>query len=363
MPSALEIVDLNVWGPEGIILSDLSFELPDTGLVGLVGPMGSGKSTLLRFLAGLTARDKLLSHHASARCLGRQLATGNRPALLPQRPREYARSAPESAALARQRTEGLMAMVEQGATVIGVDEPTAGLHEPDARALVELLLDLSKSRLILMATHHLQLLSPDWARVILLGAGQIFADTDAASFLADRSGEHAKHFRRTGGLPVPRRHTRPRDLDPNVRPLPEHLAGAALDIGEQGWLVPLQCWYGRSALPEHGWFAEVDYEIASTGLRRRPHGSAWQPIGCDDDDTIAGVAFSVAEEITAGTSVHLRLLADDDKADRLVGAVLVSLGVAPETAAAALGRSRTGIGMELEQFLWNLDLRYALAAS
>ncbi|ERJ46193.1 hypothetical protein N579_02650 [Corynebacterium pseudodiphtheriticum 090104] len=34
------------------IIKDISFEIPDHGVVGLVGPNGSGKTTLLRTLFG-----------------------------------------------------------------------------------------------------------------------------------------------------------------------------------------------------------------------------------------------------------------------------------------------------------------------
>lgn len=39
------------------VIADLSFEIPDRGIVGLSGPSGSGKTTLLRLLAGLTCPD------------------------------------------------------------------------------------------------------------------------------------------------------------------------------------------------------------------------------------------------------------------------------------------------------------------
>lgn len=39
------------------ILEDISFDLPDSGLVIITGPSGSGKSTLLRILCGIEAPD------------------------------------------------------------------------------------------------------------------------------------------------------------------------------------------------------------------------------------------------------------------------------------------------------------------
>lgn len=40
------------------IIKDISFEIPDHGVVGLVGPNGSGKTTLLRTLFWCSTTDR-----------------------------------------------------------------------------------------------------------------------------------------------------------------------------------------------------------------------------------------------------------------------------------------------------------------
>jgi len=40
-----------------VLINDLSFTLPQTGIVGLIGPAGAGKTTLLRLLAGIEQPD------------------------------------------------------------------------------------------------------------------------------------------------------------------------------------------------------------------------------------------------------------------------------------------------------------------
>ena len=50
--TALAVRSFGVAFGDQVILADVSFELPATGMTVLVGPAGCGKSTLVRTLAG-----------------------------------------------------------------------------------------------------------------------------------------------------------------------------------------------------------------------------------------------------------------------------------------------------------------------
>jgi len=301
--NTIELVDLSVSGPDGDILSGVSLDLPETGLVGLVGPMGSGKSTLLRFLAGKTEGDRLFAHCEVALCQGRSCAPGNWAILIPQRPREAARDPEESRRLAAIRTAALLEQAALDCPLICVDEPTAGLFEDEARAMVDLLLDIARSRLVLMATHHLHLVTTAWARVVLLGKGRVLSDSDAAAFLADQSGHYAEHFRRTSGLVLPDEQGSPHALDPSLRRLPAGLTEGLIPAEGHGWIIRDAFWYGPGVDAARGWGAEVEYRLDADRLSRRVRGQGWQAIGAAEDARLIRAAREITDRLAAGGRV------------------------------------------------------------
>lgn len=54
---SIQLVNISKHFGEQKVLSNLSFVLPDRGIVGVFGPSGCGKTTLLRLLAGLENPD------------------------------------------------------------------------------------------------------------------------------------------------------------------------------------------------------------------------------------------------------------------------------------------------------------------
>lgn len=359
--TAIELVDLNVRSPERTILSGVSLSLPSRGLIGLIGPMGSGKSTLFQFLSGGLAEQGLTADFKEARCHGHPYHSGNCAALFAQRPREAAMDAESSARLAKFRLHLLTEELQQSGQVLCVDEPTAGLLEADAEAVLTVLLELAKDRLVLMATHQMNLISPEWRRVILLGGGRILADCDTETFLAGKSGPDVEHFRQTHGLVIPREGTEIHALDPKFRTLPHGLLEDLLPAGDCGWIIPNKFWYASE--PKCScciWQADTEFQLSDSCLKRTGADAQWVTLGLADEEAVVKMAKDITDVLAQNRTVLLRTMIKSDLALRLLGALFICLGVAPDKAGAALARRSKLTDFGLEQFLWDLDLRLAL---
>ncbi|CDX25878.1 putative ABC transporter related, fused ATPase and permease domains (CydD-like) [Mesorhizobium sp. ORS 3324] len=166
------------------VLDHLALSLPAQGLVAVVGPSGSGKSTLLRRLAGLEQRG--LS--AADRLADEEIAWVSTDSFVPEGTLAEA-VAWNAGAVTRDRLEdaasaigllddmllpgGLDARLDKGGANLSggqrlriaiaraqlsgrtvlADEPTAKLDRETAEAVRRMLLAISRSRLVVVATH------------------------------------------------------------------------------------------------------------------------------------------------------------------------------------------------------------------
>ena len=204
-------------------LKDISFTLPDTGMVFLLGRSGSGKSTLLHILSGLESFDA-----------GDITYRGNRFADFSERDRDKYRNSccgiifqdysliteltvGENIALAlrlqgerdtdervkhalgqvglsgcehrrvtqlsggqKQRVAIARALVKSP-RILFADEPTGALDEQTGKDILMLLKELSQKRLVFVVSHDRAFAEVFGDRIIELADGQIVSDTAPAA--------------------------------------------------------------------------------------------------------------------------------------------------------------------------------------
>lgn len=204
-----------------IIINDMSFTLPNTGLVGLLGRSGSGKTTVLNLISktvtktsgkiyfeqldydfisnyeedyirsnymsyisqdiklfdNLTVKDNLLILYKISKkknedeILEKYINLLNLQDLLEEY--VYNLSGGE-----RQRVEILRSLLN-GSKVFLVDEPTSSLDEENAKIVVNTLKEISKNALVIVSTHDLYLFNNLFDYTLYIEYGKIKEDVYA----------------------------------------------------------------------------------------------------------------------------------------------------------------------------------------
>lgn len=243
--TSLEVRSFGVAFGDQVVLEDVSFELPATGMTVLVGPAGCGKSTLVRTIAGLNDGHPSLALSGSLAMGGAPLGAADRPALvvqharffldtirenlvsaLPNRsaldPRTQTRIVVErlgelglgaladelgrnvvELALPLQRKLAVARALMRDPRVLFADEPTVGLDEADAIELVELLRAQAAHRAVLFVTHNQRYAVRAGGRTLLLAGGRVQDAAPTAEFFSRPRSELAQQFLRTGGCLTP----------------------------------------------------------------------------------------------------------------------------------------------------------------
>ncbi len=214
-------------------LDGVSFELPERGIVFLLGKSGSGKTTLLNVMSGLDTIDggqieykgKNLSGFTPSEmdsyrntCCGfvfqdynliPELTVGENVALALQLQGDRDTNAKVEKALRdveledyknrriyelsggqRQRIAIARALVKNP-EILFADEPTGALDSATGRNILDLLKEISKQKLVVVVTHDRESAEKYADRIIELADGRVIGDS-AESGVAAQSGERTK---------------------------------------------------------------------------------------------------------------------------------------------------------------------------
>ena len=201
-------------------LKGVSFDLPSTGMVAILGKSGSGKSTLLNILSGLDSFDdgdieafgknmrsfsqKELDHYRNS-CVGfvfqeyhliPELTVGDNIAVALQLQGQSStqekvkdalklvelvgyenRKIDELSGGQKQRVAIARALVKNP-KIIFADEPTGALDSQTGESILQILKEISKEKLVILVTHDREFAERFGDRIIELADGVVINDTD-----------------------------------------------------------------------------------------------------------------------------------------------------------------------------------------
>ncbi len=198
---------------------DVSFQVPRGQVCAFLGPNGAGKSTTMKMLTGYLAPSRGQAFIAGFNVAEDRLSASENLGYLPENGPLYVEMTPESllkymgevrglsgARLAermdwvsekcslgevwrkpisklsrgfRQRVGMAHALLHDPEVLI-LDEPTSGLDPNQVQGVRDLILELAKSKTILLSTHILQEVRAVCSRVVLINSGKVVFDGNTA---------------------------------------------------------------------------------------------------------------------------------------------------------------------------------------
>lgn len=292
-----------------IVLSSVNLQIPDRGVLVLLGPGGTGKSTLLRTIAGFNAANPSLRIWGSASYAGKPLTDAERPVLVSQSARlmistvfeNLVHGLPERDTLTHlqqrdlaqrllmqagleslvnrldervvklpltvQRHLAILRLAAAGPRLICVDEPTTGLDEEECEPLLDFIRRESERRAILVVLHNQRQARALGGNTALLAGGVIHEYTDSGKFFTAPDSPVAAEFIRNGNCTVPSPNAQAPELDSEIEaPEPPEAARSFVSdsFGPRGFL-----WLKKGMLagtPRPGIFFDLEYDLEA--LRR-----------------------------------------------------------------------------------------------
>lgn len=305
--SLLNLEKYGVAFGDRIILRTVDLQIPDKGIVTLLGPSGTGKSTLLRTICGINNAVSALRTWGSVTYLGEPLGEGEYPLLVAQKTKlmmatvleNIINELPEKQNLNKLQQRDLaqrlltqagleflnelidspvidlplfvqrhLAIARSAASsprLLCVDEPTADLEPHESKIILDYLTEVSERCAVILVLHNQEQAKILPGMTALLAGGWIQEVNTTEQFFADPSNEITKDFLRSGSCSLPSANAKPEEIDeyanfPSPPAVPESAHDYVSDsFGPRGFL-----WLKKGLLagtPRPGIVADEEYDL------------------------------------------------------------------------------------------------------
>ena len=305
--TVLRLYRFGVAFADSVVLADIRLNVPQRGVLALVGPSGSGKSTLLRTICGLNNAQPALKTWGQAAFQGKPLSGENRPTLVMQKarlmistvrenlvsalPNRSSLSQPDQTVLIRsllyeyslmelaerldsdvvglplevQRCLSIVRTASSNSPLICIDEATAGLSDAAATCILELIRRLAHRQAVIFVTHNQRHARAAGGITALLAGGRIQEVNSTADFFDSPETQAGIAFVRTGNCAVPNPTAKKKDLAEGVPPPPPLSRAAKRAMKGSPGLDGFH-WVEKGALgglPRPGLFRRVEDDLAA----------------------------------------------------------------------------------------------------
>lgn len=288
------------------ILSSLTLDFPEKGIVNLLGPTATGKSTLVRTLSGVNESNPMIRTWGEAIYLGEPLGLSERPAMVMQSAKLMVSSVlknivsdlPENnqlneaqkcdiacrlldnsglcelkdhldknvvdLSLGTMRHLAIVRVCAANPRMIFIDEPTFGIEDDDAKKLLDYIKLEGEKRAVVVVTHNQAQARYLEGSSVLLAGGWVQEYLPTKHFFAKPDSLAAKEFIRSGTVSAPSPDSKPDEIDPECQiksaPVPLEAKQYKSDVfGPRGFL-----WLKKGRLagtPKPGIVAELEHDL------------------------------------------------------------------------------------------------------
>ena len=241
---AIRLSGFSAYYGENCIVSDVTLDIPQRGVTCIIGPSGAGKSTLLRSLNRINEDNAQASISGSVEILGRDLNSGypdvtklrRKVGMVFQTPCVFPRSIAEnvlfglggqklsktqkrdivesclraaalwdevsrrlgdsaqSLSLGQQQRLCIARALAMSPEILLLDEPTASIDPVSARAIENLVMELSSKMTIIMVTHNIAQTKRISDQVVFLCDGQIVEAGAKTDMFSRRSSDKTRTY-------------------------------------------------------------------------------------------------------------------------------------------------------------------------
>ena len=152
-------------------VKDISFEIPQRGIYGLLGSNGAGKSTMMNIICGVIKPTEGTVFIDGINAGEDPIAAKERIGFLPQKPPLYDDLTVEE--YGYQQRVGIAQAIIHKPEIVIFDEPTNGLDPTQIVEIRQLIKNIAQDRTVILSTHILSEVQAICDHILLVEQGQL----------------------------------------------------------------------------------------------------------------------------------------------------------------------------------------------